>query len=156
MMHTLWAKEHNYVCDMLIQNVTNITWTDETLFQTVRLIIAAVIAKIHILEWTTAVLNNDIVKLGLKANWNGVTLLEFAGGNATLAAIIATQFPLLANGLPAALGKDNPIKPALVPTSIKEQLVFCDINFNLTSQYIHWIRWKVTYKTGVTLPFTCL
>jgi hypothetical protein len=88
MMHILWAKEHNYVCDMLMQNITNITWTDEKLFQTARLIIAAVIAKIHILEWTTAVLDNDIVKLGLKANWNGVTLLEFAGGNATLAEFI--------------------------------------------------------------------
>jgi uncharacterized glyoxalase superfamily metalloenzyme YdcJ len=64
MMHILWAKEHNYVCDMLMQNITNITWTDEKLFQTARLIIAAVIAKIHILEWTTAVLDNDIVKLG--------------------------------------------------------------------------------------------
>jgi hypothetical protein len=134
MMHILWAKEHNYVCDMLMQNITNITWTDETLFQTARLIIAAVIAKIHILEWTTAVLDNDIVKLGLKANWNGVTLLEFAGGNATLAAIIAAQFPALANGLPGALGKDNPIKHALVTTFIKEQLVFCDRNFNFPSQ----------------------
>jgi hypothetical protein len=28
MMHILWAKEHNYVCDMLMQNITNITWTD--------------------------------------------------------------------------------------------------------------------------------
>jgi hypothetical protein len=57
--------------------------------------IQRIIAKGNLLEWTTAVLDNDIVKLGLKANWNGVTLLEFAGGNATLAAIIAAQFPAL-------------------------------------------------------------
>jgi hypothetical protein len=102
-MHILWTKEHNYVCDMLKQQ--NPGWTDYNLFQTARLIITAVIAKIHTLEWTTAILNNDIAKLGLKSNWYGVTLLEIARGDANLAAVLAQQYPHLVNGIPGAVGK---------------------------------------------------
>ena len=103
MMHILWTKEHNYVCDMLKQQ--NPGWTDYNLFQTARLIITAVIAKIHTLEWTTAILNNNIAKLGLKSNWYGVTLLEIARGDANLAAVLAQQYPHLVNGIPGAVGK---------------------------------------------------
>lgn len=81
-------------------------WTDHKLFQTARLIITAVIAKIHTLEWTTAILNNDIIKLGLKSNWYGITLLEIARGDANLAAVLAQKYPQLVNGIPGAVGKD--------------------------------------------------
>ena len=104
MMHILWAKEHNYVCDMLKQNYPWMT-DDEKLFQTARLIIAAVIAKIHTLEWTTAILNNQYMPIALRSNWYGVTLLEAVGGNQAIANALAKQYPAFANGVPGAVGK---------------------------------------------------
>src|SRR5205823_1602066 len=52
MFHNLFTLEHNSICDMLKSE--NHSWTDEQLFQTARMINAALIAKIHTLEWTTA------------------------------------------------------------------------------------------------------
>ena len=46
-------------------------WSDERVYQTARLIVAALIAKIHTVEWTPAILATEAIDLGLKANWNG-------------------------------------------------------------------------------------
>jgi hypothetical protein len=53
MMQTLFALEHNAVCDRLAAAYPN--WNDEQLFQRGRLITAALLAKIHTVEWTPAV-----------------------------------------------------------------------------------------------------
>lgn len=103
LMHNLWTLEHNYVCDELKSR--NPAWDDERLFQTARLIISATMARIHTLEWTLAILNNDLMKLGLKSNWYGATLLEFVNGNKTLEAFLAQKYPFIANGIPGAIGK---------------------------------------------------
>lgn len=103
MFHIIWTREHNYVCDMLKQR--NPTWDDDKLYHTARLIIGGVIAKIHTLEWTPAILQNKLVSLGLRSNWYGVSLMEFAKGNSTLAKILTDIIPTLANGIPGSVGK---------------------------------------------------
>jgi len=45
MLHTLFAREHNYLCDQLAAQ--HPTWTDEQLYETAKLINSAMIAKIH-------------------------------------------------------------------------------------------------------------
>ena len=45
---------------------------DEELFQAARLVVAAEIAKIHTVEWTTQLLYNETMNLGMNANWNGL------------------------------------------------------------------------------------
>lgn len=45
--------------------------TDEELFQAARLVVAAEIAKIHTIEWTTQLLYGEPMNLGMNANWNG-------------------------------------------------------------------------------------
>ena len=50
MLQTLFTLEHNAVCDMLAGHYP--TWTDDEIFQRARLVIAALIAKIHTVEWT--------------------------------------------------------------------------------------------------------
>jgi len=50
MLHTLFVKEHNSICDHLKQAYPQ--WKDEQLFNHARLINAALIAKIHTVEWT--------------------------------------------------------------------------------------------------------
>lgn len=46
--------------------------SDEELFQVARLVIAAEIAKIHTIEWTTQLLYDEPMNLGMNANWNGL------------------------------------------------------------------------------------
>lgn len=45
---------------------------DEHVFQTARLINSAVMAKIHTVEWTPAILANDVLKKAMYANWYGL------------------------------------------------------------------------------------
>jgi hypothetical protein len=70
LMHGLFALEHNAVCDRFKQR--NPGWTDERLFQQSRLVVSALIAKIHTVEWSTSILPNRLVSTGLRANWRGL------------------------------------------------------------------------------------
>ncbi|XP_076096675.1 uncharacterized protein LOC143067365 isoform X2 [Mytilus galloprovincialis] len=119
MFHIIWTREHNYVCDMLKQR--NPTWDDDKLYHTARLIIGGVIAKIHTLEWTPAILQNKLVSLGLRSNWYGVSLMEFAKGNSTLAKILTDIIPTLANGIPGSVGKPKNMRD--VPYSITQDFI---------------------------------
>ncbi|MGD9961155.1 peroxidase family protein [Nocardioides sp.] len=68
-LHTLFAREHNVICDELRAHYRG--WSDERVYQTARLVVSALIAKIHTVEWTPAILATEAIDLGLKANWNG-------------------------------------------------------------------------------------
>jgi hypothetical protein len=68
-LHALFAREHNVVCDELHAHYPS--WTPERVYQTARLVVAALIAKIHTVEWTPAILATEAIDLGLKTNWNG-------------------------------------------------------------------------------------
>ena len=70
LLHGLFALEHNAICDLLKRH--NRHWDDERVFQTARLINSALLAKIHTVEWTPAILPNPITVSGLRANWNGL------------------------------------------------------------------------------------
>jgi len=75
-MHLLFAHEHNLICDEL--HAAYPTWGDQRLFQTSRLIVAALIAKIHTVEWTPAILATKTIDVGLHANWNGPPAHDWA------------------------------------------------------------------------------
>jgi hypothetical protein len=68
-LHTLFAREHNLLCDELRANYPG--WNDERVYQTARLIVSALIAKIHTVEWTPAILATKTLDIGMNANWNG-------------------------------------------------------------------------------------
>ena len=70
LMHGLFALEHNAVCDRLKQR--NPGWTDERLFQQSRLVVSALIAKIHTVEWSTSIIPNRLAATGVRANWSGL------------------------------------------------------------------------------------
>jgi hypothetical protein len=70
MLQTLFTREHNAICAMLRGH--HPTWSDEELFQRARLILAAVIAKIHTVEWTPAVISNPTTVTAMRANWWGL------------------------------------------------------------------------------------
>ncbi len=85
LMHTLFVYEHNAICDKLhASGVLNpphagakqALWNDydERLFETARLINGALMAKIHSVEWTPAVLDDDALIASLLASWWGVDI----------------------------------------------------------------------------------
>jgi hypothetical protein len=77
-LHTLFAHEHNAIVDMLRTRYPEMG--DEDAFQTARLINAAVMAKIHTVEWTPAVLPNRILDDGMNGNWYGLIANLFRQG----------------------------------------------------------------------------
>ncbi|KAA1418167.1 peroxidase [Mumia zhuanghuii] len=77
MLHTLFAREHNAIADTLARSYPD--WDDEALFQTARLVNAALIARIHTLEWTPAILPNEALLSGMEANWFGLVTSLLGG-----------------------------------------------------------------------------
>ena len=70
MLHTLFTREHNAICDRLKDSHPH--WDDARLVNVARLVNAAVMAKIHSIEWTPAILPNRGLDSGLNANWYGL------------------------------------------------------------------------------------
>jgi hypothetical protein len=70
LMQTLFTLEHNAICDKL--RATYPAWDDEEIFQRARLVNAALLAKIHTIEWTPAVISHPTTKVALRANWFGL------------------------------------------------------------------------------------
>jgi hypothetical protein len=70
MLHGLFVAEHNAICDMLKSH--NPGWSDDRLYQKARLINVALIAKIHTVEWTPAILPNPVTQKAMHTNWYGL------------------------------------------------------------------------------------
>jgi hypothetical protein len=70
MLFTLFTLEHNAICDSL--KTANPQWDDDELFEHARLVNAALLAKIHTVEWTTAILGHPALQIGMRANWWGL------------------------------------------------------------------------------------
>lgn len=70
-LHNLFTREHNLICDMLLRYHPEWADDDERLFQTSRLINTAQIVQIHTLEWTGAILNTDFIHESQIGQWYG-------------------------------------------------------------------------------------
>jgi hypothetical protein len=114
MLHTLFVKEHNAICDRLKAKYPH--WDDARLFNVARLVNAAVMAKIHTIEWTPAILPNPAVNDGLNANWYGLatnflrsrkqrkTLAEINIRNPELGGVVGN--PIDKHGVPYSLTEE--------------------------------------------------
>jgi hypothetical protein len=70
LMQTIFIREHNSICERLRTEYPS--WSDDDLFERARLINAALIAKIHTVEWTPAVISHPTTTVALRANWWGL------------------------------------------------------------------------------------
>jgi hypothetical protein len=90
--HNLFAREHNLFVNQfrakakrspdedsglrhperLNQPIPYKAVSDDELFEVARLVVAAEIAKIHTIEWTTQLLYNEPLYLAMNANWSGL------------------------------------------------------------------------------------
>jgi hypothetical protein len=95
MLHTLFAREHNYLCDQLAAKHPQ--WSDEQLYESAKLINSAVLAKIHTIEWTPAILPNPLTNLAMHVNWSGVVdedlqqIFKFIGEDELLGGIVGSH-----------------------------------------------------------------
>ncbi|KFA51346.1 hypothetical protein S40293_03212 [Stachybotrys chartarum IBT 40293] len=80
MLHTLFALEHNALCDMFKKAYPD--WTGDEIFDKARLVNSALMAKIHTVEWTPAILAHPILEVAMNTNWWGLvgeTLTKLVG-----------------------------------------------------------------------------
>ena len=70
MLHTLFTCEHNHLCDLLAREHPH--WNDGQIFTKAQLINSALMAKIHTVEWTPAILPNQLTQLAMRVNWYGL------------------------------------------------------------------------------------
>lgn len=87
MIHVIFHLEHNRIIDeVLVPQIGSTVCKDgkgsacnDELFEKARLINSALIAKIHTVEWTPALLNHPMLHIAMRGNWFG--LRELYGGN---------------------------------------------------------------------------
>jgi hypothetical protein len=95
MLHTLFTLEHNHVCDLLAHEHGD--WTDDQLYTKARLITSALMAKIHTVEWTPAILPHPVTQLAMNVNWHGLAgedlqdALAFLNDNDLIGGIIGSK-----------------------------------------------------------------
>jgi hypothetical protein len=80
LMHNLFTLEHNAIACRLRAEYP--AWSDQELFDRARLVNAALMAKIHTVEWTPAILAHPTLAVAMRANWwglEGQRLHEAAG-----------------------------------------------------------------------------
>jgi hypothetical protein len=70
LLHTLFTLEHNAIARALQREYP--TWPDERIFHTARLVVAALMAKIHTVEWSTILLSHPVSATALNTNWWGL------------------------------------------------------------------------------------
>jgi hypothetical protein len=95
MLHTLFVLEHNYLCDQFAAQHAD--WNDEQLYRKAKVVNSAMMAKIHTIEWTPAILPHPITKLALNVNWSGLLgedkndVLNFLNDNELLKGIVGSH-----------------------------------------------------------------
>jgi len=72
LMHTLFVLEHNAIAERFAREYP--AWSDDDVFDHARLVNAALIAKIHTLEWTPAIVAHPTVQYGMRTNWWGLEM----------------------------------------------------------------------------------
>jgi hypothetical protein len=95
MLHTLFVLEHNHICDRLIAEHRD--WDNARLFATAKLINSAILAKIHTIEWTPAILPHPVIKVAMNTNWGGLVdenlqeIFRFIGDDELLGGIVGSK-----------------------------------------------------------------
>ncbi len=118
LIHTIFAMEHNYVVDRLKEQFPKAN--GEWLFQKARLIVAALIAKIHTVEWTPALLDNKPLHLSMYSNWYGIK--SATGINSPFLRMLLAISPKKRHAISGLVGPGL-LSPYDVPFTLTEEFV---------------------------------
>jgi hypothetical protein len=69
-LDSLFVREHNAVCDHLRGHYPDLS--DDALYARARLVVAALLAKIHTVEWTPAILPHPTTTRAARVQWSGL------------------------------------------------------------------------------------
>jgi hypothetical protein len=78
LLHNLFSLEHNMIAEMLVAEHPELcegqsdAVCDQIIYDKARMVNAALITKIHTVEWTPAILPNPTLEVGMNANWHGL------------------------------------------------------------------------------------
>ncbi|WP_152929984.1 peroxidase family protein [Gordonia sp. w5E2] len=72
LMQSLFLREHNAICRRLTVAHPEFTADQERLYNVARLINSALMAKIHTVDWTPAIIAHPTTVTGMHANWFGL------------------------------------------------------------------------------------
>lgn len=72
LLQELFLKEHNAVAEEIAKQHPEIAHDDQQLFDKARLVVAALVAKIHTVDWTVELLKTSTLRIGMNANWYGL------------------------------------------------------------------------------------
>ncbi len=70
LLHGVFMLEHNAICDVLKFEYPG--WTDDRLYEKARLVNAGLMAKIHTVEWTPAIIAHPTTQLAMRVDWWGL------------------------------------------------------------------------------------
>ena len=70
LLHSLFMREHNTICDRLHERHPELS--DQELYDKARLVNAALMAKIHTVDWTPAIIAHPTTLTAMRANWWGL------------------------------------------------------------------------------------
>lgn len=68
LLQDLFLREHNFICDRIADG----KMTEDEIFDKARIIISALIAKIHTTDWTVELLDTRLLEIGMNTNWDGL------------------------------------------------------------------------------------
>ncbi|MET0454698.1 MAG: peroxidase family protein [Mycobacterium sp.] len=109
-VHSLFLREHNAICDHLV--AANPHLSDQQIYEKARLVNSALLAKIHTIDWTPAIIAHPTTVFAMRANWFGLLGERFARMFGRL-----TESELL-QGIPG-----SPTNHHGVPYSLTEEFV---------------------------------
>ncbi|XP_066263357.1 uncharacterized protein [Branchiostoma lanceolatum] len=139
MLHNLFTREHNVICDVLKARYPKMT--DQELFDKARLINAAVMAKLHTVEWTPALLYNDILDVAMNSNWFGL-LSQLGGLGNILEYILPSSYDYVLNGIPGSTKELHG-----VPYSLTEEFTAVYRMHSILPDIIHLQDMKTKQRT---------
>lgn len=70
LLHSLFMREHNAICTHLAERHPHLS--DQQLYDKARLVNAALMAKIHTVDWTPAIIAHPTTVYAMRANWFGL------------------------------------------------------------------------------------
>lgn len=150
LMHTLFAREHNRIAAMLA--ATHPEMNDQELFDKARLANTALMAKIHTLEWTTALLDNPSLIAGMNANWYGLGQGEVAG--------LLAQVAPYAGAIGAMFGSTAPLDiqkmgAKAINGIVGNELDNYGVPFSLTEEFVSVYRMHQLMPDTFTMKSLC-
>ena len=164
-LHTVFAKEHNAICDCLKKEEDGLS--DDEIFEKARLINCAIMAKIHTVEWTPGILAHPAIQPALDANWMGLLGHFFGEGFSRSVAHVwpnvlkdmVTGIPLSEtdhHGAPYALTEEFTATYRLHPL-IPETVVVVDFRTgqpraSYDMEDIAFTKARQPFKAGATMP----